>query len=228
MKEGSSTGVVIGVIIALVIGGFGGYALGMNNDTTTDKNNVSVSESSPNTQTKAADLRVTLNQVMRRHVTLATVALKDSAGGTKDAEAAVKALDNNTVELSKAVGSVYGDQAEKDFLALWRKHIGFFVDYTTAKVAGDEAKMTEAKKNLDGYTEEASTFFKTANPDNIDKAALKKGLATHASQVIRIVDTYAAGDYDASFAAEEEAYNHIGMAADTLSNSIVKQFPEKF
>ena len=228
MQEGSKTGVVIGVIIALVIGGLVGYMVGMSKDAATEKEVVSVSEGKPNTMTKAADLRVTLNQIMRQHVAAATIALKDSASGTKDAEASVKALDNNSVELSKAIGSVYGDQAEKDFLALWRKHIGFFVDYTNAKVAGDDAKMMTAKEALNGYTEDAASFFKTANSEFIDKEALKKGLQTHADQVITIVDTYAAGDFDASFAAEEEAYNHIGAAADTLASAIVKQSPDKF
>ncbi len=227
----SSIVVVVAAIDGIVIGGLGGYYISdMNMDKDSDSMNMSqsVSEKSPNSMTKAADLRVTLNQMMRQHVALATVALKDSASGTPDAGSAVKALDANSVELSKAIGSVYGEQAEKDFLALWRKHIGFFVDYTTAKVAGDEAKMTEAKANLEGYTEDASTFFKTANPEHVDKEALKKGLATHANQVVQIVDSYAAGDYDAASAAEEEAYNHIGMAADTLSNGIVMQFPDKF
>lgn len=228
MKEGSKTGVVIGVIIALVIGGLLGYMVGMNNDTDKEKDMSSASEDKPMTMTKAADLRVTLNQVMRQHVTLATVALKDAAAGTKDADAAVKALDMNSVELSKAVGSVYGDKAEKDFLALWRKHIGFFVDYTTAKVAGDDAKMKMAKENLMGYTEDAASFFKTANPDFVDKEAMKMGLQKHADQVVMIVDTYAAGDYDKSFMAEEEAYNHIGAAADGLADGIVKQYPDKF
>lgn len=225
----SSVVVAVAAIVGIVIGGLGGwYIADMNMDNDNTHMTQSVSEKSPNSMTKAADLRVTLNQAMRQHVTLATVALKDSASGTKDAGAAVKALDANSVELSEAIGSVYGEQAQKDFLALWRKHIGFFVDYTTGKVAGDEAKMAEAKANLEGYTEDASSFFKNANPDNIDKAALKKGLATHAKQVIRIVDSYAAGDFDDAFAAEDEAYNHIGMAADTLSNGIVKQFPDKF
>lgn len=226
----SSIIVVIAAVVGIVLGGFGGYYIA-DMKTNNDNDHMTqqgVSEKTPNTMTKAADLRVTLNQLMRQHVTLATVALEDAASGAKDADAAVKALDNNSVALSEAIGSIYGEKAQTDFLALWRKHIGFFVDYTTGKVAGDEAKMAEAKANLQGYTEDASNFFKTANPDNIDKEALKKGLATHAEQVVRIVDSYAAGQYDDAFAAEAEAYNHIGMAADTLSNAIVKQYPNKF
>lgn len=226
MKEGSTTGLVMAAVIALVVGGVGGYAIGMNMDDNNTSSSSSVSEREPMTNTKAADLRVQLNQQMRQHVELATIALKQSAAGQPDAEAAVEALDNNSVELSETIGSVYGEEAKNDFLELWRDHIGFFVAYTNGVVSSDKAAQQEAKDNLDGYTEAASTFF--SNATGADKAGLKEGLETHAAQVITIVDAYAAEDYTKMFEAEEEAYNHIGAAADTLARAIVEQNPEKF
>jgi hypothetical protein len=226
MKEGSTTGLVMAAVIALVVGGVGGYAIGMNMEDKDNSSSSSVSEREPMTNTKAADLRVQLNQQMRQHVELATIALKQSAAGQPDAEAAVEALDNNSVELSETIGSVYGEDAKNDFLELWRDHIGFFVAYTNGVVSGDKAAQQEAKDNLDGYTEAASTFF--SNATGADKAGLKEGLETHAAQVIAIVDAYAAEDYTKMFEAEEEAYNHIGAAADTLARAIVEQNPEKF
>jgi len=229
MDKGSSTvGIAVGVVVALIVGGVGGYAIGnnMGDDNKSDMSSMSMSEKNPSTATKAADLRVTLNQQMRQHVELATIALKQSAAGAPDAAAAVKALDNNSVELSESIGSVYGDQAKSDFLALWRKHIGFFVDYTNGVVKGDEDAQAKAKENLTQYTEDASTFF--SNATGADKAGLKEGLQKHANQVFGIVDDYAAKDYTAMFEKEEEAYNHIGMAADILSAAIVKQNPDKF
>jgi hypothetical protein len=50
-----------------------------------------------------------------------------SSAGTK---AALAALDQNTHGLGAAIGSVYGAAAQKQFLKLWRAHIGFFVNYT--------------------------------------------------------------------------------------------------
>lgn len=226
MRKGATAGVIIGIIVALVVGGVVGYAINgsMNNNSMT---NASVSEDHPSTMTKAADLRVSLNRALRQHVALATVALTDAAKGAPETDAAVKALDDNSVAIADMVGSVYGDDARNSFLQLWRDHIGYFVDYTKAKVAGDQAKMDKAIEELKGYTEDASSFFANANP-NIDKAALKEGLTKHFNQVIAIVDAYAAKDYTKAFATENEAAHHIGMTADTLSAAIVKQFPEKF
>ena len=230
MKEGSTmTGAIIALVLGLAVGGGVGYAVAVGIDDETNENQTtkSTSEDNPATGTKAADLRVTLNQVMRQHVALASVALKNLASDAPGAEASVKALDNNSVEIAGAVGAYYGEEAQADFLKLWRAHIGFFVDYTNAAVEGDEEAMDKAKADIEGYTEDASTFFAEANP-NINKQELKERLQTHGNQVFAIIDAYAAKDYQEAFTKEEEAYNHIGMAADNLANAIVMQYPEQF
>jgi hypothetical protein len=89
----------------------------------------------------AADLRANLNALLGEHVLLAAVATSHALGGREAAfNGAVGGLDANSVDLSKAIGAVYGADAEKAFLPLWRKHIGFFVDYTTGVARQGEAR----------------------------------------------------------------------------------------
>ena len=84
------------------------------------------------TKWTAADLRANLNALLGEHVLIAAVATSHALGGREAAfKGAVGGLDANSVDISKAIGAVYGADAEKAFLPLWRKHIGFFVDYTT-------------------------------------------------------------------------------------------------
>ena len=73
-------------------------------------------------------------------------------GDLKDPQlvGAVKALDANSVALAKTLGSVYPD-AEKPFLASWRQHIGFFVDYTLGKATENDKQVAQAKADLDTY-----------------------------------------------------------------------------
>src|SRR5262249_38043229 len=79
------------------------------------------------------------------HVLIAAVATSHALGGRDAAfKGAVGGLDANSIDISKAIGSVYGPDAEKAFLPLWRKHIGFFVDYTTGVAAKDKAKQDKA------------------------------------------------------------------------------------
>ena len=79
--------------------------------------------------TSGSDLRVALNNLMAEHAQLGLAATAAALGGRSgEFQAAAAALDANSVSLSQAIGSVYGQGAQDAFLALWRKHIGFIVD----------------------------------------------------------------------------------------------------
>ena len=109
--------------------------------------------------TKAADLRTGLNALLGEHVYLASAATNAALGGRQaEFEAAAAALDANSVDIAKAIGSVYGADAEKAFLPLWRRHIGFFVDYTVGVATKDKSKQGKAVNDLVGYTEDFGAF----------------------------------------------------------------------
>src|SRR5207302_7602253 len=74
------------------------------------------------------------------------------AGREAEFKAAAGALDANAVAISQAIGSVYGKDAEAAFLPLWRRHIGFVVDYTVGVASKDAAKQTRAVNDLVAYT----------------------------------------------------------------------------
>ncbi|MDP3710912.1 MAG: hypothetical protein Q8R60_00325, partial [Mycobacteriales bacterium] len=150
--------------LAAVVGGLAlvTTACGSNTDTDTDATDTPSSAATSaaavgaaGTKTDAAALRAGLTYLLEEHVYLAGIAIsqavKDGGDLTKPGtKAAVAALDTNSVALSKAVASAYPD-AEKPFLDSWRSHIGFFVDYTLGKATKDDAKVTKAKADLDGY-----------------------------------------------------------------------------
>jgi hypothetical protein len=175
---------------------------------------------------KAADTRALLGQQLGEHAFLATVALNKTMTGAKDAEQAVASLDTNTVDLGKTIGSVYGDEAEAAFLKQWRAHIGFFVDYATATVGGDEAKADQAKTDLDGYASGFDEFLSGAT--GADKGTFEPGLQEHVTQLIGAIDATQDGDVDEAWGLERDAYAHMYMAADAITAAIVEQNPDKF
>src|SRR5262245_60102466 len=100
----------------------------------------------------AADLRVALNELLAEHASLAAAATNAALRGrTQEFEAAAWALDMNSQDIAKAIGSVYGMEAGEAFLPLWRKHIGFVVDYTKAKAAGSKKMQDKAVNELVQY-----------------------------------------------------------------------------
>jgi copper chaperone CopZ len=179
--------------------------------------------------TPAAALRTTLNLALREHVYLAAAATNAALGG-RDAEfkAAAGALDANSVAIAKAIGSVYGADAEKAFLPLWRKHIGMVVDYTVGKATKDQAKQDRAVGDLLGYTQDFGAFLSGANP-NLPKAVVADLVVKHHVVTLKdVIDAQAAKDQARAFVAERTGAGHMQMIADPLAEAIVKQFPDRF
>jgi len=176
----------------------------------------------------AAALRVALNGLLQEHAYLATLATGAALQGrTADFQAAAAALDGNSIDLSKAIGSIYGSGAEQAFLPLWRKHIGFFVDYTTGVAKKDKAKQDKAVNDLIGYTQDFGAFLNSANP-NLPKDAVAGLVKEHVLTLKAVVDAQAARTPDKADQALRMAAAHMQHIADPLADAIVKQFPEKF
>ena len=176
----------------------------------------------------SSDLRTGLNSLFREHVFLAAAATGAALSG-RDAEfkAAASSLDGNSIDISKAIGSVYGAGAEEAFLPLWRKHIGFVVDYTVGVATKDKAKMDKAVADLVQYTEDFGAFLSSANP-NLTKEAVANLVKDHVLTLKDVIDAQATGDPIKAYTAIRTAAGHMGMIADPLAAAIAKQFPERF
>ena len=177
---------------------------------------------------KAAELRATLGYLLGEHLLLASSATGAALGG-RDAQfkAAGAALDANSVDISKAIGAVYGQGAQDAFLPLWRRHIGFVVDYTVGVATKDRPKQDKAVADLVQYTQDFGAFLASANP-NLPKEAVADLVKSHVLTLKEVIDAQAAGDQPMAFTATRAAYAHMAMIADPLAGAIVKQFPDRF
>ena len=177
---------------------------------------------------QASDLRVGLNALFAEHLILAGDATGAALNG-RDAEfkAAAGALDANSVALSQAIGSVYGSDAETAFLALWRKHIGFFVDYTNGVAKKDKKAQEKSVQDLIGYASDFAAFLSSANP-NLPAPVVTDLVKAHVVGLKAAVDAQGQKDYATAYAKTREAAAHMQMIADPLADAITKQFPEKF
>ena len=181
---------------------------------------------------QAADLRVALNRLLSEHAALAIQAMRQGVdtGDLEDPEftAAAGALAGNTDDLTAAIESVYGADAGAAFRTQWEAHIGFFVDYTVA-VAGDDADGQEAAlAELGQYKEDFAAFLDAATEGNAPAGPVAEALQAHVDQLVAALDTYAAGDFAAAYAAQREASAHMFMTGQVLAAAIAGQFPDKF
>jgi hypothetical protein len=180
--------------------------------------------------TGAASIRTGLSNLLQEQVYLAGIATGTAIGDGLDSEAFAEAaatLDANSVALSEAVASVYGEEGGAAFLELWRAHIGMFVDYTLAVAGDDEQEKEQALAELDGYRGDFGAFIESATEGGLSKDAVAAELELHVDLLTAAIDAQAAGDAQA-FSLLREAASHMPMTADVLAGAIVAQFPEDF
>lgn len=176
-------------------------------------------------ETGAADLHAGLTHLLQEHVYLAANATNAALTGG-DFDGAAGALDENSVALSEAIGSIYGSDAGGAFLELWRTHIGFFVDYTQARAAGDDAAAQAAVTALEGYGQDFGAFIESANP-NLPADAVAEELGPHVATLTTAIDAQVAGSPD-QWALLREAASHMPHTAAILAGGIVTQMPDTF
>ncbi|MDR2255257.1 MAG: hypothetical protein LBE25_04575 [Arthrobacter sp.] len=142
----------------------------------------------------ASTLRTTLATELQEHVYLASVAVfvaYTAEGGTDSAgfKAAAGALDHNSQALAEAIGSVAGKEKQEAFLALWREHIGYFVDYANAVAKGDTAGATKALQELNEYRPKAGEFFSSISKGELNADAIASGLGEHVTTLAGAIDS---------------------------------------
>ncbi len=167
-------------------------------------------------------LRAAIQAALYDHVYLAGAAINQALadGGDLTAPktaAAVQALDDNSVAVSKLIGSVYPD-AEQPFLDSWRSHIPFFVDYTLGKVTGDQAKVDKAVSDLGAYAVSFGQLINSVVPE-LPAEAVQKELEAHATSLLAAIDADIAGD-PSYFSLLQEAAAHMQMTATALAGGI--------
>jgi hypothetical protein len=175
-------------------------------------------------------LRASLTGMLVQHVAATGFVVQTAVaakGNLKNPEVkgAIAALSDNTNQLGAAIGSVYGPAAQKEFLKQWRAHIGFFVNYTLADATSNAKMKAQAKKDLNGYISQFSTFM--AGATKLPASALAADLKGHVSTLETAIDLMVAGSPKSS-AALAMAENHMAGTAAVLAKGIVSSMPAKF
>jgi hypothetical protein len=171
-----------------------------------------------------SDLRALLGRQLGEHAALAMNATNLGVIGSPAFPAAAKALDRNSVALSKSITAVYGKAAGKAFLDgnfQWRAHIGFFVDYTVAVAKKDKAGQNKAVANLKRYTVEHGKLLGGAT--GLPPKAVQADLLLHVLELKGQLDAYSKKQYAKAANIYQDAYAHMFMTADLLAGAIAKQ-----
>jgi hypothetical protein len=172
----------------------------------------------------ASSLRAGLTGLFIQHVaqTVQVVQSVVATGSLTSGETsgAVSALDQNTQDLGKAIGSVYGTDAQTAFLKLWRAHIGFFVEYTKGLAGNDKHMVNQAQRKLANYRADFSKFLGSAT--GLPADAISSDLQGHVQTLEAAIQAVLSKSADAGDKIEM-AESHMAGTAAVLSSAIAKQ-----
>ncbi len=166
----------------------------------------------------AADLRVTLDRLLGEHAVLAQNATNSGVTGSKSFPATAKSLDRNSVELSKAIASLYGKNAGDVFL---NGSSSGATTSSSSSIKKVKAGQTKAVANLTRYTKEHGAFL--AKATGLPKLAVQNDLLAHVLELKNQLDAYSAGNYTKAANLYRDAYAHMFMTGDLLAGAIAKQ-----
>jgi len=228
-KSNRAVSAIVLVVVGLIVGGAVAYPLGrsMNDDSGTS--NMSMSSTANVTEDKAAGLRVTLNNLLREHVTsnlAVTYNIIDGASEQK-LQASVDAENANAAAIADAVGSVYGDEAKAAVATPFLEHLTNSNNYAKAVKAGDTAAQGQSLQALQANLRQISDVFASVIP-SVPSDALYDALNQHETLMNQVAEAYQNGDFTKAYELEDQALTQISGGADVLTKGIIASKPDMF
>jgi hypothetical protein len=176
--------------------------------------------------------RLAFHDEMRKlwedHITWTRLAIVSFAAGLPDFEATAGRLLQNQVDIGNAIKPFYGDQAGQQLTDLLQEHITGAVALLEAAKSGDEAAFGQAKDAWYRNGEEIAQFLSEANPRYWKFPVMATMMKEHLDQTLQEAADRLAGNFEADIRDYEAIHLHILEMADTLSNGIIAQFPNRF
>jgi hypothetical protein len=182
-------------------------------------------------QTTLPASSMSLNQAMRTlwsdHVIWTRQYIVSAIADLPDVGAAAKRLMKNQEDIGNAVTSFYGAQAGNALTALFKDHITIATKVVKYAQDGDKKNLTIANDEWHKNADDIATFLSSANP-NWPKDAVQKMLYEHLKLTTQEAVARLGQQWDKDIATFDQIYTQILEMADTLTNGIVAQFPERF
>jgi len=176
----------------------------------------------------ASDLRSGMHKLWEDHIVYTRNFIISFAGNLPDQDAVSARLLQNQVDIGDAIKPFYGDAAGSQLTSLLKDHILGAVDVLKAAKAKDKAATDAAVLKWQANGDQIATFLSNANPKNWPAATMKSEMRKHLDLTLKEATNRLGGNYAADIKDYDEVHHHILGLADTLTDGIVKQFPDRF
>jgi hypothetical protein len=177
--------------------------------------------------TAAEPVRLALRKLWSDHVIWTREYIVAAVGGTPDAGAAAGRLLRNQEDIGTAIVPYYGQAAGDRLTELLKAHIMIAVDLIEAAKSGDQAAFATHDAAWTANIQDIAALLSGANP-HWPEAAVVDLLALHLELTKGEVVARLQHDWEADIKAFDDIFTEIIVVADTLTNGLMAQFPDRF
>lgn len=175
----------------------------------------------------ACQLKGEIRKLWTDHVMWTRLYIVSTLESLDDQEKVLARLLENQEDIGNAFKPYYGEAAGNKLTELLKDHILLAGKVVDAAKSGNNANFERYNKEWYKNADDIADFLSKANP-NLPNEELKEFLEMHLELITEDVKARLAKDWDSSIIALDKGIDHILKLADTLSNGVVKQFPNKF
>ena len=204
---------------------FMSFALIFSPNTVEAKENVQIQNQSSSQST--VQLRDDLRKLWIDHTIWTRNYIISALAGLEDKDKVLARLLKNQDDIGNAIKPYYGDEAGNKLAALLKDHILIAGKLVEAVSTANQADVEKFNKEWYKNADDIAQFLSAANP-NLPNDVLKDLLYMHLKLVTDEVVARSKMDWDADISAFDKGEDHIIKMADTLTDGIIKQFPNKF
>ncbi|HET6381021.1 MAG TPA: hypothetical protein VFH63_08350 [candidate division Zixibacteria bacterium] len=174
------------------------------------------------------DFRADMRVLWEDHATWTRMAIIGILGRTPDADAAVRRLLRNQIDIGNAVKPFYGQAAGDRLAALLTDHILIAADLLGAARDGDDAALVDADARWKANADEIAAFLAAANPTHWPEAEMRAMMREHLALTAAEAVARLNADWEGDVEAYDAVRRQILHMADMLSDGIIAQFPGAF
>ncbi|HVS30322.1 MAG TPA: glycosyltransferase [Thermoanaerobaculia bacterium] len=144
-----------------------------------------------------------------------------------DAQVAANRLLANQEHIGQAIVPYYGQAAGTQLADLLKDHILIAVDLVAAAKAGDQVKLRNADRRWHANAADIATFLSDANPHWPREAVLSM-MNEHLALTAQEATARLNKNWNEDVRTFDKIFDQAMMMADTFTDGIVKQFPNRF
>lgn len=174
-------------------------------------------------------LRSELSRLLGEHVVLVVSAMRAGLTNGPDFAAAAQSVNDNTRELTAAVGSMFGAPAAARFQSLWADHIDQIFAYTTGLVTHNAQRREAAVTRLGTFEAQFAAFLDQATADRLPSTTLAKALLMHDQMLLAQADALSAKQYQQANDGTYATYRHMtdlaGQLAQAFGATVASRLP---